>query len=141
MKKTLATLIKLQKTYVDEQRILLARLQIHLEEVETEIMELEVRKVREQIVVKENPASAMTYGNFVRWAIDHGQELEEKRIIAETAVNLARERLAELFEEQKRNAIAETMRLEGERKGALRIERIDRDEVGSVSFERRMREI
>ncbi len=139
MKKTLATLIKLQKTYVDEQHLVLSSLQARLEEIDVAIMELEVRKVREQMAVKEDPAAAVTYGAFLSRAVQKSRELEKQRIIAEKAVNAARERLAELFEEQKRYEIAEEHRLAEELKEELRRERIDLDEVGRVSFERRMR--
>ena len=46
--KSLATLIKLQKTRVDEQRLTLTRLQAHLENIENSIAALEIRKAREQ---------------------------------------------------------------------------------------------
>lgn len=140
MKKTLATLIKLQKTYVDEQRLILIKLQEHLEKIEGAITELEIRRAREQIAVQENPTISVTYGDFLRWAIDHAHELEEQRLVAVKAVELARDKLAELFEEQKRYEIAEQHRLAEELKEEIRQERIELDEVGSVTFERRMRE-
>jgi flagellar biosynthesis chaperone FliJ len=52
--KSLSTLIKLQKTHVDEQRLALARLQARLEEIEQSIAMLEIKKAREQTVAQEN---------------------------------------------------------------------------------------
>ena len=137
--KSLGTLIKLQKTRVDEQRLLLAKLQARLDQIVSEIADHEIRQAREQVEVKKNPQSALTYGEFVKWAIKHSEELEKQRVTAVKAVDIARDRLAELFEEQKRYEIAEANRIEEERQEQLRQETLYLDEVGSVAHERKMR--
>lgn len=135
--KNLALLIKLQKTLVDEQRILLAKLQNQLQEIENRIAEHEIMMVREQIAAKESAEASLTYGAFVKTCIDQGRELEKQRHISMSAVDIAREKLSELFEEQKRYEIAEEQRLKTEQKEERRLETIEMDEIGSVGFVRK----
>jgi flagellar biosynthesis chaperone FliJ len=137
MKKTLATLIKLQKSYVDEQRLHLAKLQDMLDAIVLRIAQLEIEKARELVAAEDNPEAAATYGAFLKRISAKGRELEKERQAATHAVEIARAKLAELFEEQKRYEIAEAARIEAEAKEERRRERIDLDEVGGVTHERR----
>ena len=132
----LITLIKLQKTRVDEQRLHLEKLQARLEEIEKEIMELEIKKAREQIVAEQNAESRATYGAFVKAAVKKGRQLEKDRNVAAAAVDVARDRLTELFEEQKRYEIAHQARLDAEAAEERRRERIELDEIGGVTHQR-----
>ncbi|MDE2029438.1 MAG: hypothetical protein KGI97_02625 [Alphaproteobacteria bacterium] len=133
--KSLATLIKLQKTYVDEQRQQLARLYDQMEEIEGRIAQLEIMKAREQEAARDIAASA-TYGAFLKRAVEVGRTLEEERQTAAMAVRIAQDKLAELFEEQKRYEIAEEQRIEDEAREERRRETIELDEVGGVTHER-----
>ncbi len=135
--KSLATLIKLQKTRVDEQRQTLARLQAQLEDVEKRIAMLEIQKAREQEVAQANVEARMTYGAFLRAAVKMERDLEKQRMTAISAVEIARAKLAELFEEQKRYEIAAAARLEAEQREERRRETIELDEIGSVSYSRK----
>lgn len=137
--KSLATLIKLQKSNVDEQRQLLAKLQARLDAIRAEIAEHEALQERERQAVRKNPEAGLTYGAFVKWALAHAKELDQMFVTAAKAVEIARDKLAELFEEQKRYELAEAERIEEERREELRQETILLDEVGSVSYERRKR--
>ncbi|MDR3450515.1 MAG: flagellar FliJ family protein [Alphaproteobacteria bacterium] len=133
--KSLETLIKLQKTFVDEQRIHLARLQDNLEAIDNRIVELEIRKARELEAARDEAARA-TYGAFLGAMVEQGRALEKDRQTAALAVKIAQEKLAELFEEQKRYEIAEEQRLATEAKKERRRETIDLDEIGGVMHER-----
>jgi flagellar export protein FliJ len=135
--KSLATLIKLQKTRVDEQRQVLARLQEQLEIIENAIAELEISKTREQIAAQENPEARTTYGAFLKAAVQRGREMDKQRQIALAAVEVARDKLSELFEEQKRYEVAEADRIAAEIKEENRRETQELDEIGSVSFNRK----
>jgi len=135
--KSLATLIKLQKTRVDEQRQLLAQLQQQLDAIQRQIIELEVRKAQEQVAAEQNPEARQTYGAFLKAVVARERELEKQRQVMEDAVVLARDKLALLFEEQKRYEIAEAARIEEEAREERRRERIDLDEIGSVSYARK----
>jgi hypothetical protein len=135
--KSLATLIKLQKTYVDEQRLHLAKLQARLEQIVRDIALHEIMKAREQVAAEQHREARATYGAFLKAAVKKGRELEKERQTAAHAVEIARDKLAQLFEEQKRYELAEAARLEAEAKEERRKERIELDEIGSVSFVRK----
>jgi hypothetical protein len=90
-------------------------------------------------LIHENPDMALTYGDYVKNALKKEEFLEKKRKTAEYAVNIARDKLAEVFEEQKRYEIAEAKRLEDEAKEEAHKEKLFMDEVGSVSFVRKKR--
>lgn len=136
----LPTLIKLQKARVDEQQQILAKLIAHLERVEKDMRDLEELFDREQAAFRAHPEMGQTYGAFVKRSIERARQLEKDHRTAETAVDLARNRLAELFEEQKRYEIALANRLAAAEKEENRRERILLDEVGSVSYARKHRE-
>jgi flagellar export protein FliJ len=138
--KSLATLIKLHKTRVDEQRVQLARLQARLEEIETKIAALEIEKAREQVAAEKSAEARGTYGAFLKQAVKKGRELEKDRQIAIAAVDAAREVLMQIYEEQKRFEIAEAARIEAEAKESRRRDRIDLDEVGGVGYIRKKTE-
>jgi flagellar export protein FliJ len=134
--KSLATLIKFQKTKVDEQRIVLARAQDTLNLIDRAIAQLEEQKKREQAAVTKDPAHAHTYGEFLKQAIRRARALAKERKIAEATVEAAREKLSELFEEQKRYEIAEAERIKTEEREELRRETAELDEIGGVTHER-----
>ena len=134
--KSLQTLIKLQKMLVDEQRQHLSTLQDHLERIEQIITQLEINKAREQVAAQDNEART-TYGAYLQQMIGQGRDLEKERQTAAMAVKIAQDKLAELFEEQKRYEIAEAQRIEKANSEERRRETIELDEVGSVAYERR----
>ncbi len=135
--KSLSTLIKLQKTRVDEQRQHLARLQARLQEIENQIAQLEIKKAREQVAAEQSAEARTTYGVFLKVAVKRGRELDRERQIAAAAVEAAHNILIEIFEEQKRYEIAEEARVAAEDKEERRRERIELDEVGGVVHERK----
>jgi flagellar biosynthesis chaperone FliJ len=134
--KSLATLIKLQKTFVDEQRTHLAQLQEQLDRIDGKIAGVEIAKAREQAAAQDGEARA-TYGAFARSMVMQARTLEKQRQIASQAVKIAQDKLAQLFEEQKRYEIAEAQRLEAEARAERRRETIELDEIGGIGHERK----
>ena len=132
--KGLETLIKLQKTLVDEQRIHVAKLQAHADELDAQMAELQIAMAREQVTAEQDPESQMTYGNFIKSAIELGRILDKEKIVAAAAVEVARQKLSELFEEQKRYEIAREQRLEQQRQLEKQRENKFFDDVGSTGF-------
>lgn len=135
--KSLLTLIKLTKMRVDEQRQMLAKLQERLAQIENDINELHRRQAIEQDTVQKNPATALTYGDFVRWAIERGRALEKQRLTAAAAVNVSRDKLAEVYAEQKRYELAAAAREAEKLREEQRQETAELDEVGNIAFMRR----
>jgi flagellar protein FliJ len=140
MKKSFATLIKLQKTFVDEQRQQLTRLLENLERIERRIMELEVQKAREQAAATKDLVASMTYGAYLKLVIVMQRALEVERQTAARAVTIAQDKLAELFEEQKRYEIAEEERIEDLLRTERRLETLELDEVGGMRHQRQRME-
>ncbi|MDD4616163.1 MAG: flagellar FliJ family protein [Alphaproteobacteria bacterium] len=137
MKKSLRTLIKLQKTLVDEQRQLLANLRDRHARIEREIALLQAMKAREQAAAARDPITRMTYGAFIKTVLKKEHDLDQQRQVAVMAVRRAHDRLTELFEEQKRYEVAEEQRLEEIAKEERRRETLMLDEIGSVMHERK----
>ena len=135
-RKSFATLIKLQKNRVDEQRQILSQLQDLLDQVDARIAELEIIKARE-LDAAQDMATRASYGAFLKAAVERGRILEKERHIAGLAVKSAQDKLIELYEDQKRYETAEAQRIEEEAQEERRIERIDLDEVGGIMHERR----
>jgi flagellar FliJ protein len=137
--KSLAILIKLQKTRVDEQRIHLNHLQERLEQIDNKIAQVEIRKAREQEAAQ-NGEARLTYGAFAKAMVAEGRVLEKERQTAAMAVKIAHDKLAELFEEQKRYEIAEQQRIDVEVRAERRRETIELDEIGGMRHERKKSE-
>lgn len=134
---TLGTLIKLQKSLVDEQRLHLAKLQSMLDEIMQRVTELEIEKAREQVAAENSPEARATYGAFLKKMAIKTHALDQERQAAQYAVELAHAKLAELFEEQKRYEIAEQARIDAETKEERRREKLELDEIGGITHERR----
>lgn len=135
--KKFATLIKLQKTLVDDQRAHLSKLQDQLLNIENKIAENEIIKVREQIAAQESAEASLTYGAFIKVFIVQSRELENQRQICISAVEAARLKLSELFEEQKRYEIAEDQHIKAELKEERQRETLLMDEIGNIGFLRK----
>lgn len=138
--RSLLTLIKLQKTKVDDQRQLLARLQEQLDMINHEIEQLKLEQALQQALLHDNPEMALTYGEYLKQSLKKEKLLERKRRTAEQAVDIAHSKLAELFEEQKRYEIAQRQREEEEAREEAVRETKTLDEVGSIGFIRKQKE-
>lgn len=136
--KSLATLIKLQKTRVDEKRRELARHMDILERTERAMIQLATAMAREQEAASQNEESRATYGAWLDAAIKRGRALEKERLANLAAVETARDKLSESFAEQKRYEQAESARLESLRKEESRRETATLDEVGTVRWGRKV---
>jgi len=135
--KSLAALIKLQKTRVDEQRLLLSKLQEQLDRLDGAIEALKIDQEKQRDLLGREPDAGLTYGQYLDATLKKRKKLERDRVAIAMAVNLARDKLAEVFEEQKRYEIAERNRLEEEEREEQRQERLTLDEIGSIVFIRK----
>ena len=132
--KSLATLIKLQKSKVDEQRILLTKLQKQLVDIENQIQTLMDEQLQQRELLVKEPTMAMTYDSYLKECLKRMEALEKRKKTVIYAVGIARDKLGELFEEQKRYELAEQNRIEEEEAEEQRRETHTLDEVGSVGF-------
>ena len=134
---SLPTLIKLAKMRVDEQQQMLAKVQARLDQVEAALVTLRQEKESERATVHNNPEAGMTYAVFVQGQVKREKELEKQRQTAQNAVAIARDKLAEVFAEQKRYELALAAHEEEKRREEQKQEMMEMDEIGSVRFARR----
>jgi flagellar biosynthesis chaperone FliJ len=137
--KGLETLIKLQKTHVDEQRLMLAKLHEQLQRIEDKMAALHTQQEKQKELLHKNPDMGLTYGNYLENSLKRMELLEKEKSTMKYAIELALDKLAALFEEQKRYEIAQKQREEEAiRQEAARETKV-LDEVGSVGFVRKGR--
>lgn len=135
--KSLATLIKLQKTRVDEQRLILAKMQEQLDLILGYIQALQDEQEQQRVMLREDSSMALTYGDYIKHVLKKMDMLERRKRGAEQAVSLARDKLTEVFEEQKKYELAEQNRIDEEEREEQRRETHVLDEVGSIGFTRK----
>lgn len=126
----------MMKAQIDEQRQFLARLQDRVDAIEQQRIALEDEYERERQLATHNPEAAATYGVYVQRMLVKAKELQKQYVIAQAAVDEAREKLMELFGEQKRYEIAIQVQKNEESKELKKKEQHMLDEVGSVRFTR-----
>ncbi len=139
--KTLGTLIKLQKSLVDDQRRMLADLQNILERIEAEIVALDALRNREEEVARTaEPAAMVTLAQFMAQPKNRAEQLAKAKRDAIAAVEAAREQLAELFETQKRYEIIRDQRDAAALAEEKRQDRLELDEIAETSHQRKQGE-
>ncbi len=135
---TLDTLIKLEQVRLDDQRRMLSQLQDLLARIEQEIADLQVTQAREAAVVRGgDPTVRLTLEPFLAQVKQRLQQLQQAKRDAEDAIAVAHDRLAELFETQKRYEIIRDQRAAEAAAAAKRQEQQELDETAAQTHERR----
>lgn len=137
MKDNLEILIKLQKTYVDEQRSILAKLYQQMQAIDLKIAMLEGEKESQEGLLHEYPDMGMTYADYLTQYFKKRAAYNKEQNVMVKAIEMAQEKLAVQFGEQKRYEIAQTQRLATQRQEEAAQETKTLDEVGSVGFMRK----
>ena len=134
---TLDTLIRLEQVRLDDQRRMLTQLQDLLERIEQEIADLQVSQAREAAVVRGgDPNVRLTLEPFLAQVKQRLEQLQKAKKDAEDAIAVAHDRLAELFETQKRYEIIRDQRAIEAVAAAKRLEQQELDETASQTHER-----
>lgn len=134
---TLDTLIKLEQMRLDDQRRMLVQLQDLLARIEQEIADLQVTQAREAAVVRGgDPNVRLTLEPFLAQVKQRLQQLQQAKRDAEDAIAIAHDRLAELFETQKRYEIIRDQRAAEATAAAKRLEQQELDETAAQTHER-----
>jgi flagellar protein FliJ len=135
--KSLPTLIKVQKSVVDDYRRMLAELERVRERILAEIAELEQARAQEEHIAAEgSPLERTTLAAFLEKLRLRLEQLRQALKDADDAVVLARERLAEAFETQKRYEIVRDQQAEAAMSEAKRQEMLQLDETAAQRHER-----
>ncbi len=136
--KSLATLIKLQKSLVDAQRRMLADLQNIHDRIVAEIAALEAARQREEAIARQAEAGEMvTLAQFLDAVKTRLAQLNKAREEADQQVAAALEKLSELFETQKRYEIVRDHRDATELAAAQKLERQELDEIAEQGHQRK----
>lgn len=140
--KSLATLIKLQKSLVDEQRRMLADLQNIFDRIEAEIAALQAAQRAEEEQARHAPSEMnVTLPHFIAKTKARLAQLTQAREDALVAIEQARDRLGELFETQKRYEIIRDHREAEAEAERARQERLELDEIAETTHQRRAKAI
>ena len=135
--KDLTILIKLQKTKVDEQRVILNKLRDTLDKIIEKLAFMQETLKKEQAIAKESYYNRITYERFLKKFLSDQQQLEHQRTLLEEAVIAAHAKLSELFEEQKRYELALEQKIIEEREKETKRENQITDEIGIVQHQRK----
>lgn len=136
--KSLATLIKLEKAHVDDQRRMLAQLQDVFERIESEIADLIASRLNEEAVARlAPPAERMTLAPFLAQVRARLTMLEKAQQEAAAAIEVGREKLAEAFETQKRYELIRDQRDAAALAEENRQEQLTLDEIAAQAHERK----
>lgn len=136
--KSLDTLIKLQKTVVDEQRRMLADLQNIHDRIVAEIAALHAAREHEEDVARcADIVEIVTLPQFLGDVKNRLAHLAKAKTEAQVAVEVAHEKLAELFETQKRYEIVRDQRNAAELAEEQKRERLELDEIAEQGHQRK----
>lgn len=138
--RSVKTLIKLQKSKVDDQRRVIAEHEKALARIEQEITELALQQAREQEIARTKPEEAITYGEFVKWTMQRNRDLHAAREAVVQALEKERDILAGLFEEQKRYEIILSNHEAAAAKEEQKREQGELDEIALTNYDRKERE-
>lgn len=136
--KSLDTLIKLQKTIVDEQRRMLADLLNIHDRIVAEIAALHASREHEEDVARSaDLVATVTLPQFLDGVKNRLTHLAKAESEAQAAVDAAHEKLAELFETQKRYEIVRDQRNAAELTEEQKRERLELDEIAEQGHQRK----
>ncbi len=136
--KSLETLIKLEKARVDDHRRMLAQLQEVLQRIEDEIAAvIASREYEELLAQRASPAERMTLEPYLIEVKHRLERLGKAKTDAEDAIEVARNRLAELFETQKRYEIIRDQQEAARIAEENRQEQLTLDETAAQTHERK----
>ena len=136
--KSLPTLIKLEKARVDDHRRMLTELQAVLARIEEEIAALLASREHEEAVARTaTPNERSTLASFLLQVRHRLAALAKAKKDAEDAIEVARDRLAEVFETQKRYEIIHEQQTAAALAEENRQEQLTLDETAAQTHERK----
>ncbi len=133
---TLDSLIRLHRWQLDEHRRKLGELDQLAYKLRHEQQRLDAEEVAEQQVAGASAEAAMSYGSYVKDLIERRRRLAQSLADVEQQITLARDALAEAFQEVKRYEITASNRLRQQRQKIERRQQKMMDELGLDRFSR-----
>ncbi len=133
MPKSLKTLSRIQKFKIDEQRKLLVEKQTEEERIINNLKQLEQRYNEEKLFVQENP-NIGDFGLYTKRYLEIKQEQEECLSLVREQIEAIRDKISEMFKEQKTFDIVDREREKANRKELEQKEQKLLDEVGTNAY-------
>ena len=133
MPKSLKTLSRIQKFKIDEQRKLLVEKQTEEETIVNNIKQIELRYKEEKAFVQENP-NIGDFGLYTKRYLEIRQEQEERLALVRSQIEEIRDKISEMFKEQKTFDIIDREREKAKRKELEQKEQKLLDEVGTNAY-------
>ncbi|MBE6445745.1 MAG: hypothetical protein E7019_06855 [Alphaproteobacteria bacterium] len=133
MPKSLKTLSRIQKFKIDEQRKLLVEKQAEEERIINNLKQLEQRYNEEKLFVQENP-NIGDFGLYTKRYLEIKQEQEECLSLVREQIEAIRDKISEMFKEQKTFDIVDREREKANRKELEQKEQKLLDEVGTNAY-------
>jgi len=131
------SLIRLHRWQLDERRRELADLEALAERLRQDGARLVEEKNAEQAIAAGSPEAATAYAGYARRFIARRQKLEQSLASVEARIVVAREALAEAYQEVKRYEIAANNRAMQQRKRLDRVQQLSLDEIGIENLRRK----
>jgi len=131
------SLIRLHRWQLDERRRELADLEALAEKLRQDGVRLVEEKNAEQAIAAASPEASTAYAGYARRFIERRVKLEQSLASVEERIALARDMLAESYQEVKRYEIAANNRAMQQRKRLERAQQATLDEVGIENFRRK----
>jgi flagellar FliJ protein len=127
---TLESLIRLHRWQLDEQRRRVADIEQLTTQLQAEMQRLDAEQTAEQQAAGQSQEASFAYGSYAGALIERRRKLAKSLAETEQQAVIAREALAEVFQEVKRYEIASAKRLLGQRVQADRLQQNNMDELG-----------
>jgi flagellar export protein FliJ len=133
----LDSLVRLHRWQLDDRRRQLAELDGFARKLRLEQERLAAELRNEQQAAAQSLDAATAYGAYAKRVIDRRVKIEQSLAAVEQQIALARDALAEAYQEVKRYEIAAANRTAQRRKHADRQQQRTLDEIGIDAFRRR----
>lgn len=125
------SLIRLHRFHVDEKRRKLAELELMLQEFRARERELEAQVMSEQKKAGISDVAHFAYPMFAKSVIRRRQNILTSIEDIDKQIEAAKEELSSAFRELKKYEIIEDNRKRKHRKGIMRVEQMELDEVAA----------
>jgi len=128
---TLDSLIRLHRWQLDEQRRRVAEFEALAAKLRDDVRRLDAEQTSEQEFASKSPEASFGYGSYASTLIERRRKLSQSLADTEQRTNVAREALAEAFQEAKRYEIAAAKRVLHQRVAQERADQRTTDELAS----------
>lgn len=136
MKTSLQTLQRIQKFNIDEQRKILADLQSREEQLQNNLNKLNAEYERELDFASKNPGVG-DFGAYTQRYLQYREAFEAQLAALRTEIEKVRDKISDMFKEQKTYEIVDTNRQKRREKEEAAKDQKTLDEIGTNAYIKR----